>query len=318
VPIKVGILIVDKARVNESSSPRMKRLFRDVRDVVLVVTSGVVTEVHGPFESMFGFEASTIQKGPISEVLANIDGDFEPLLDEATKRRGEAVSSSVRLMAGATKTHWVELTVRETTLGRTNLLQEARGHIVTIRDRTAETELRMQISRLAASDPVTELANPTRFRELLNASMHRTMRTGEHLAVLAIRIASMDSLRSVFDPTQMAALQVELAQRISNTLRVEDVVGHLEADEFGVVLSGMAPKIGRAYAVDVADRITVALSEPVHVAGTANNIVANIGIAHGTRGKVERSAVDLITEARNALAEVEANADRWKNLKHPS
>jgi diguanylate cyclase (GGDEF)-like protein len=309
---------VDVPAVTQSNSKTGNGLLADIRDVVLVTSNGRVCDVHGPFESLFGFDRAATLKAPLADLLSNIDGDYEPLLAEATKRRGDAVFSAIRLLAGTAKTRWVEVAIREVPLGRNALFQQRRGHVVSIRDRTAETELRLQISRLAASDPVTDLANPVRFRELLNAAMHRSRRTGEHLAVLSIRISTMEAIRAVYDPADVAAIQLELAKRVSNTLRIEDVVGHIDADEFGVVLSGMEPKIGRAYAVDVADRIGGKLAEPVDVGGNTTTVVASIGIAHGTRGKVERTAADLINDARSARQEVEANADRWRNLKNPS
>ncbi len=292
--------------------------FSDIRDVVMVSVDGKVREVFGPFEALFGFDASNGVKASLIEILSAIEGDYEQLLDEATKRRGEAVRSSVRLLVANEKTLWVEVAVREVSAGGSPLTKKRRSHVVTVRDRTAETELRLQISRLGSSDPVTDLPNTVRFRELLRAAMARSIRSGEHLAVLSIGFEHLDTLRAVFDPTDMSAIRRELANRISQTLRVEDIVGHLDADEFGVVLSGMETNIGRAYAVDVADRIAIQLAEPINIAGTSTTVVAHIGIAHGTRGKVETNALDLINDAKSARSEVEANADRWKNLKNPS
>ena len=310
--------MVDNHAMADRISRSTSELFNDIRDVVLVTNRGSVTEVYGPFEALFGYAREASLKSPVSEVLTIIEGDYERLLAEATKRRGEAVRSSVRLLAGRDKTHWVEVAIREITQGRNLMFQLRRAHVVAIRDCTAETELRLQISRLSAADPVTELANSTRFRELLNVAMHRTQRTGQHLAVLSITIDSMEMIRAVYDPSDVARIQVDLAKRIANALRTEDIVGHLDSDEFGVVLSGMEPKIGRAYAVDVADRIATALAEPIAVGGSTTTITANIGIAHGTAGPIERKAVDLINDARVARSEVEANADRWKNLRNPT
>lgn len=315
--LKPHVATVDELVVTHSDTPSEEGLFRDIRDVVIVCENGRVHDIHGPFESLFGFDRDVSLKALVGEVLSNIDGDYEPQLIEATKRRGDAVHSSIRLLAGVDRTVWVEVVIREITLGRTPLFQRRVGHLITVRDRTAETEMRLQISRLAASDPVTELANPQRFRELLNATMHRTRRTGEHLAVLSVRFNSMEAIRAVHDPAEVTATQLELAKRILTTLRVEDIVGHIDADELGVVLSGMEPEIGRAYAVDVADRLAARLAEPVLIDGDATTIVASVGIAHGTRGNVEHSAMDLIADAKTARAEVEANADRWNNLRNP-
>lgn len=292
--------------------------FNDIRDVVMVAVDRKIREIHGPFESVFGFSASTGVRSPVLEILSAVEGDYEQLLDEATRRQGEVVRSSVRLLVANDKTMWVEVAVRDASGARSGLFQKRRAHVVTVRDRTAETELRLQISRLGATDPVTDLPNAVRFRELLRTAMARSVRSGDHLAVLSIGFEAVDALRAVFDPSGISSIRRELAHRISQTLREEDIVGHLEADEFGVVLSGMEWNIGRAYAVDVADRIADRLAEPLNVDGTFTNVTAHIGIAHGTRGKVETNAADLIHDAKSARSEVEANADRWKNLKNPS
>ena len=310
-------LCVDEVLVTPSDNPAKLGLYSDIRDVVLIVVDGRVRETSGPFEALFGFAPNAAVRVPISDVLSHIDGDYEPLLAEATKRRGLPVHSSIRLLGGD-RTAWVEVVIRSLDAKWPSSLKRRTGHVVTIRDRTAETELRLQISRLAANDPVTELANPQRFRELVNAALHRSRRTGEHLAILSVHLPTMEAIRAVHEPAEVSAIQLELAKRISSTLRIEDVVGHIEADEFGVVLSGMEPKIGRAYAVDVADRLGAKLAEPVEVAGITVAVNVSIGIAHGNRNNVENTPVDLINEARTARTEVEANADRWNNLKNPS
>ena len=304
--------------MTKSNSGQPSGPFTDIRDVVMVAVDGKVREVYGPFESLFGFDPNAGVKSSLLEILSAVEGDYEQLVDEATKRRGEVVRSSVRLLVSNEKTLWVEVAIRETSSASSSLMKKRRSHVVTVRDRTAETELRLQISRLGSTDPVTDLPNTVRFRELLRAAMARSIRSGEHLAVLAVGFEDLETLRTVFDPTDMSSIRRELAQRIGQTLRIEDVVGHIDADEFGVVLSGMESNIGRAYAVDVADRIAAQLAEPLNVGGTTTNVVAHIGIAHGTRGKVETNPMDLINDAKAARTEVEANADRWKNLKNPS
>jgi diguanylate cyclase (GGDEF)-like protein len=72
-------------------------------------------------------------------------------------------------------------------------------------------------------------------------------------------------------------LLVQVAHRLRDCVRPDDMVARLGGDEFAVLLQNATPD----EATSVADRITSALSEPVAIERKKLQISASVGVAFG-------------------------------------
>lgn len=132
------------------------------------------------------------------------------------------------------------------------------------------------LERLAHFDPLTDLPNRILFRDRLAHAFERGRRYGHKVAVMLL---DLDGFKTVNDslghPVGDKLLQL-VAERIRNTVRVEDTVARLGGDEFALVLSNLSHGED---AVEVARKILLATQEPFDIGGHGALVTASIGIA---------------------------------------
>jgi diguanylate cyclase (GGDEF)-like protein len=154
-----------------------------------------------------------------------------------------------------------------------------------------EEEMRHQ----ANHDILTGLAN----RSALTAILHRP--SSNDRAVLLI---DLDDFKTINDSLGHEAgdnVLIEVAKRLSESVREGDLVARLGGDEFAIVLSCSGD---RSSAVDTAKRISSALAPPMTVFGRQIEINASIGVATAGNGvgidELLRSADVAMYQAKNA------------------
>ncbi len=133
-----------------------------------------------------------------------------------------------------------------------------------------------KVAYLAHHDALTGLANRVFLRERLNALLTSRKRSGNGIAVLCI---DLDNFKVINDSMGHAAgdsLLQQLAHRIQDTLRKDDIAARLGGDEFAVVLANTNHAVEVS---SVAQRIIDVLREPFEIADLSMNVTASVGIA---------------------------------------
>ncbi len=159
---------------------------------------------------------------------------------------------------------------------------------------------------LAASLPGLRPAE--HFQEQLEAELAHAMRTGEAFALLSLDIDGIDTIRDGFGPQAADAALHDTVQRLAQQVRVGDVLAHLGATRFGVLMRHG----GDEEAEGLLRRITQAVTAPL-VLPRGDEV--GVGLAVGVASYSDRteSLHQLQAEADAAL---EANralqARRWQ------
>jgi diguanylate cyclase (GGDEF)-like protein/PAS domain S-box-containing protein len=151
---------------------------------------------------------------------------------------------------------------------------ERLGASVIARDISDRRALEEELTRQVLHDPLTGLPNRALLVDRLRQALAESARSHAPVAVMFL---DLDRFKEVNDSLGHLAgdqLLMEVAQRISDTLRPSDTVARLGGDEFVVVCLGTDPDA----AVRVAGRITDVLSEPMRFTGQVVNITASIGV----------------------------------------
>ena len=115
-------------------------------------------------------------------------------------------------------------------------------------------------SHQAFHDPVTHLANRALFNERVRHAVARARREELGLAVIFL---DLDDFKTVNDSLGHAAgdqLLLEVAQRISATIRASDTAARFGGDEFAVLLEDVEDPQAAA---ETAERIIDALTRPI-------------------------------------------------------
>ncbi len=164
------------------------------------------------------------------------------------------------------------------------------------RDVTALKVKEAYLSHRALHDPLTGLPNRVLLLDRLEAALARMRRHQSHLAVLYL---DLDRFKTVNDNLGHEVgdrlLQV-VGQRLQDTLRPSDSVARLGGDEFAALLADLHEP---AEAMQVADRLLAAISEPVEIDGNSFVTTVSIGITAATDG--DTSAGELLRRADFAM-----------------
>lgn len=165
----------------------------------------------------------------------------------------------------------------ETLWSDLSLDSEVGGIVLNTRDVSERKAFERQLEHQAFHDAVTGLANRALFRDRVEHALARQQRDDRPIAVLFLDI---DDFKTINDSLGHAAgdvLLTEVGGRVKGCLRAADTAARLGGDEFAMLLEDA----GYARAAEVAERVMVALEEPMHVDGKDVFVRASMGIAIG-------------------------------------
>jgi two-component system, chemotaxis family, sensor kinase Cph1 len=148
-----------------------------------------------------------------------------------------------------------------------------------------------QLAELALLDPLTGLHNRRHLLEQLELSVAG----GAHDALLFVDLDRFKLVNDTYGHETGDVVLTEIAHRMRDGSRPEDVVARLGGDEFVLLCRGAgAPEAGA-----IAERLLGAIAEPVEVAGRPPIVVTgSVGIAAVDR---DRSAAENLDRADAAM-----------------
>jgi diguanylate cyclase (GGDEF)-like protein len=151
------------------------------------------------------------------------------------------------------------------------------GWLTTHEDITDRARNEKRIAYLAQHDLLTGLANRAVFSEKLDDAAKRSQRHGTTFTVLML---DLDRFKAVNDTLGHAAgdqLLVEVARRLSSSLRDTDVLARLGGDEFAIIQEN--EKNQSEGAIALALRIIGLIEQPFDLGGHRVSVGTSVGIA---------------------------------------
>jgi diguanylate cyclase (GGDEF)-like protein/PAS domain S-box-containing protein len=143
------------------------------------------------------------------------------------------------------------------------------------RDVTELRHLQESLAALALRDPLTGLANRRLLKELLDADLARTKRSGVPLAVAYLDLDDFKMINDSHGHEAGDMVLCETARRLLAIVRGADIVARLGGDEFVIVYEPNDPSSD-----NLIDRLDHALQAPVTVRiGISVRCAASIGVA---------------------------------------
>ncbi len=144
------------------------------------------------------------------------------------------------------------------------------------RDVTQATLAEQMVQELARFDSLTGLPNRNMFLGELDRAMARSRRHGDPFAVCFI---DLDRFKTINDTLGHAAgdlLLKTMAERLRLTVRGSDMVARLGGDEFVTLLEHCGEM---ADLTQVAEKVLLAMAEPISVQGCSFLVTGSVGIA---------------------------------------
>ncbi|MBN9698138.1 MAG: EAL domain-containing protein [Zoogloea sp.] len=146
------------------------------------------------------------------------------------------------------------------------------GNFIDISELKASEE---RIRHLAHHDTLTNLPNRFSLNEKLEQAIGQCRRTGQPLALMLIDLDRFKAINDTLGHHVGDELLIQVARRLSATVRNSDIVARLGGDEFVVVLPDGADATDAAH---VADKIVRAVSAPYQINGQEQRTSPSIGI----------------------------------------
>jgi diguanylate cyclase (GGDEF)-like protein/PAS domain S-box-containing protein len=182
-----------------------------------------------------------------------------------------------------------------------------------IRDISASRKAEAEIHRLAYYDQLTGLPNRRLLLDRVAQALHSSTRSHSLCAMMFIDIDHFKKLNDTWGHNAGDQLLIQLAHRISQTLREGDTVSRLGGDEFMLLLSNMGdtPEEAANHAEQLARKVLALVSLPFDILGRSFSTSASLGIT--LFGQAGTTVEALIGEADVAMYEAKS---RGRNAFH--
>jgi diguanylate cyclase (GGDEF)-like protein/PAS domain S-box-containing protein len=165
--------------------------------------------------------------------------------------------------------------------------------IKTHEDVTDRRQTESRMAHMAYHDGLTDLPNRAAFLQALAQMIEACEGTDEEFAVLSIDLDGLKEINDVFGHAMGDKLLIEVSRRIQASAR-GGVVARLSGDEFGLIIDGKQPAVGKALAEQLAEAlaqeflidgksirtgVTTGISVFPHNGADAASLLANAGAA---------------------------------------
>jgi diguanylate cyclase (GGDEF)-like protein len=141
-----------------------------------------------------------------------------------------------------------------------------------VRDISAEEEYRLNIEKLAMTDPLTSLPNRSSF----NHQMSARILEGKPFALLFVDIDGFKPVNDNFGHEIGDRVLITLSQRMLGSVAESDFIARLGGDEFVVILKNIPSPLK---AEQVGLRILGKIGETMNFKGNECKVGASIGVA---------------------------------------
>ncbi len=293
-------LALEGARLTEAvhtqrSEARFASLVQHSSDLITVVGADATIAYQSPSsEHVLGYSPHELLGTRFDRLVAPEDaGHLLRLLADGAayaRRDGEVIECTLRHRDGG---------LRQFEILHTNLLDDehVRGIVLNARDISERKAFEEQLAHQAFHDPVTNLPNRALFVERVRHAISRARREGSELGVIFLDIDDFKTINDSLGHGAGDAALIDVAMRLSNSIRSSDTAARFGGDEFVVLLEDLD---GTEKAVEVAERILEDLRQPLMVAGKELVVRGSIGISI-LEGSGTASADELIRDADAAM-----------------
>jgi diguanylate cyclase (GGDEF)-like protein/PAS domain S-box-containing protein len=279
------------------SEERFRALVQYASDAIVVIGGdGTVTYASPAAEHLLGCAPDELDRFDINWVDPDHSDAIVDVFQRLQSRPGAVASAEVPIRRADGTSRWVEVHF-------TNLLDNPAvgGYICNMRDIGERHVAQQQLEHDAQHDPVTHLPNRRLFLERLDRAWREPV-PDNSIAVLFIDV---DHFKHINDRLGHAAgdqVLVAVANKLASLVRPNDVVARFGGDEFTVLLNGVG---GVESAVEIADRITRALSGPWQILDSELTLSVSVGIS--TRSNAVTGPEELLRNADEAMYRAKRN-----------
>ena len=261
---------------------------------------------------------------PHARPLAVPDPDGKPMLRAARLTgkpaivvtrpilyRGIAVAASLPLDAALESWRVLRNLIVGAALTFVLLILAASAFAINYLARLAEArrslaDSKAEVEHLAFFDPLTDLPNRRLLMDRLQKTLEANARNGQLGALLFLDLDRFKTLNDTMGHDVGDELLIQVAQRLTATVRTKDTVARLGGDEFVVMLTDLKSENHRAVSVArrVGQKLLASLNEPYQLGGHTHSSTPSIGAT--IFGSEAQTPTDVLKQADIAMYQVKA------------
>ncbi|MDD2462703.1 MAG: EAL domain-containing protein [Desulfobulbus sp.] len=279
------------------SAEKYLLLFKNIFDnaiegIYITDPKGRILTTNNSFSRITGYPASEVigQHPALLASTPQVESTFVAIwknLPQANSWSGEIWN---RKKDGSIYPQWLSVSVIR------NEEQEITHYFAFFHDITELKRKEKQISILAYSDALTKLPNRTALEHRLTKAIARAGRENRILAIFFIDLDNFKNINDSMGHDKGDQVLIEVADRLSATIRSEDTLSRLGGDEF-ILLSESIDNENAVY--NLASRILASLKQPIRL--HPNTIYVNASIGISIYPNDGRSSQELIKNADMAM-----------------
>jgi diguanylate cyclase (GGDEF)-like protein/PAS domain S-box-containing protein len=231
-------------------------------------------------------------------VLDLVHPDGVAAAQEAHGNIGEA-GRPMRLETRLVRTDGSEVPVQVTASKVEETPDGQAAHLVMIvEDITERKALEAQLVHRSLHDALTGLPNRLLFQDRLWHALERGHRERTPTCVLIMDLDGFKAINDELGHPMGDLVLIAFAERLRSVLRASDTAARLGGDEFSIVCENTDP----ADAQVLADRLRVAVTEPLSLSGTTVSVGISIGIGSAPGGEEPGEVYErVVREADDAM-----------------
>lgn len=163
------------------------------------------------------------------------------------------------------------------------------GWVTTFEDITERKRIQDRIAHMAHHDPLTGLANRTRFWERTEEALGRLRLTGLAFAVLYLDLDRFKEVNDTLGHSMGDALLCAVAGRLEASTPPPNLVARLGGDEFAILFTSQGDLTADATAL--AERLLETISQPYVVGGRDIQLTTSVGISFAPKDGTSSEAL---------------------------
>ncbi|MES9879100.1 MAG: EAL domain-containing protein [Candidatus Sedimenticola sp. PURPLELP] len=269
---QIASIAIERSRTVEKLRQSATIFQSTLEGVIITEPNGDIVDVNNAFENITGYSREDII-GQNPRILHSGRHDAEfynelwGILSKTGQWRGEIWN---RRKSGEVYPEWLNISSISDSKGTIT------NYIGVFSDITSIKRSEEELDHLAHHDPLTDLPN----RLLFNSHLEQTIKHAKrNNSVFAVLFMDLDRFKNINDSLGHKAgdqLLEQLADRLKDTVRVDDIVARISGDEFVILLEDIENAENTAITVE---KIMTIFNHPFMLDEHEIRITASVGIS---------------------------------------
>ena len=272
---------------------RFRALVQNASDVVLVLNpAGKVTYMSDAAVKVLGYETSAYVGKSLDWVVHENDWGFaQGYMDAFLTGTSSHLEHEIRAVH-------LDGSIRLLDLVLTDMrhVEGIEGIVINITDVTEKRRLESNLRDAETTDPLTMQLNRTAFIREIDTALRRTSISASSVSLAIVNLDDFRLVNEGYGTVTADQVLIEVAHRIRQSVRLNDIVARLNGDEFGILM----PDGYSAFEAErVVQRILEDVTEPITTNGRSISLRATAGLV--LNGDGSATGIDMLRDADTAL-----------------